>query len=164
MTQSARINLSIHSWVSYFHGGREGKWVGQASAKNRLIRLRRGIRWLRNVPVLRRIPIRIAGHEVRHLVKADFASNADHHDDPRWVQADPENRKLHECGLSYSIKADDVKAGTPWFRRQWAKRRWFSLKHIGDDCVALGKTLLRDGVVDLPYEAGSALWLDVNKR
>lgn len=173
MMPTAAIRLLEKPWNSYFTGNglHRDRWVGKSYAKTREVWLRNGIRALRRIPVLRRIALRVNAHELAHLMYAWFSKNEDHHDDQRWVDSAPEGetRKLHECGLSYSIKPDDAKptGGLPWWlspRALWSARRWFSLKHIPPEVVAYAKTLLRHGHVIVPYEEGSGLWLAIEAQ
>ena len=142
---SAAVGVEWHP--TFGAGGysrkRDGaQWVMWADAENRVVHARsifKGAKWVAKIPVLGwiwgRIVERNYAHELGHLARADFTSNAEHHDDERW-----RGGKKHYCGRSYS----------------W--RGFLSLKHLDAALLAGARELVKTGSTNIAYEEGSLLW------
>lgn len=116
------------------HGGMADKNIGEADAANRTVHVRMVPGW---VPLAGMVNKRNVSHEVEHLTHADFTTNADHHDDERWVKAG--RRKAHSCGRSYSWKG------------------FFTTKHLSQSSLDAAKRLLKDGRATVVYQKDSLL-------
>lgn len=119
------LSLKEDTWASYNRSSPKHRWLGKAVAAGKQVYIRK---YLKHIPV---VGLRIIAHEVEHLTKADFASNADHHD---------EGDTPHYCGRSFSWKG------------------FFTLKHLSRASVRGARELKQSGRAVVEYEEGSLLW------